>query len=145
MRISDWSSDGCSSDLPSRQRSGTTDGFPRIAVPPRLRNSGRIPSMDHGMTQQPITLIGGGLVGALLAQQLAQRGFAIEVFEKRPDPRLAGFLGGRSINLALAERGLQALRSAGLADAVLQRAVMMRGRMVTDRDGHRGPQRHGGD
>src|SRR3546814_7354005 len=82
MRISDWSSDGCSSDLPSRQRSGTTDGFPRIAVPPRLRNSGRIPSMDHGMTQQPITLIGGGLVGALLAQQLAQRGFAIEVFER---------------------------------------------------------------
>src|SRR3546814_16021947 len=83
MRISDWSSDGCSSDLPSRQRSGTTDGFPRIAVPPRLRNSGRIPSMDHGMTQQPITLIGGGMVGALLAQKLAQRGFAIEVFEKR--------------------------------------------------------------
>ena len=71
------------------------------------------------MAQQPITLIGGGLVGALLAQQLAQRGFAVEVYEKRPDPRLTGFLGGRSINLALAERGLQALRTAGLADDVL--------------------------
>ncbi|KQZ72237.1 kynurenine 3-monooxygenase [Rhodanobacter sp. Root561] len=97
------------------------------------------------MAQQPITLIGGGLVGALLAQQLAQRGFAVEVFEKRPDPRLAGFLGGRSINLALAERGLQALRSAGLADDVLQRAVMMRGRMVHDRDGHSALQRYGVD
>jgi kynurenine 3-monooxygenase len=97
------------------------------------------------MAQQPITLIGGGLVGALLAQQLAQRGFAVEVYEKRADPRLAGFQGGRSINLALAERGLQALRSAGLADDVLQRAVMMRGRMVHDRDGKSSLQRYGVD
>ncbi len=97
------------------------------------------------MAQQTITLIGGGLVGALLAQQLARRGFKVEVFEKRPDPRQAGFLGGRSINLALAERGLQALRSAGLADDVLQRAVMMRGRMVHARDGSSGLQRYGVD
>jgi kynurenine 3-monooxygenase len=97
------------------------------------------------MAKQPITLIGGGLVGALLAQQLAQCGFAVEVYEKRADPRLAGFQGGRSINLALAERGLQALRSAGLADDVLQRAVMMRGRMVHDRDGNSGLQRYGVD
>jgi kynurenine 3-monooxygenase len=97
------------------------------------------------MAQQPITLIGGGLVGALLAQQLAQHGFAVEVYEKRPDPRLAGFLGGRSINLALAERGLQALRTAGLAEDVLQRAVMMRGRMVHTRDGDSGLQRYGVD
>ncbi|MGB3460991.1 MAG: NAD(P)/FAD-dependent oxidoreductase [Rhodanobacter lindaniclasticus] len=97
------------------------------------------------MAQQPISLIGGGLVGALLAQQLAGRGFAVDVYEKRPDPRLAGFTGGRSINLALAERGLQALRTAGLADDVLQRAVMMRGRMVHDRDGHSALQRYGVD
>ncbi|GAB2550858.1 FAD-dependent oxidoreductase [Rhodanobacter koreensis] len=97
------------------------------------------------MAQQPITLIGGGLVGALLAQQLAQHGFSVEVYEKRPDPRLAGFLGGRSINLALAERGLQALRTAGLADDVLRRAVMMRGRMVHTRDGDSGLQRYGID
>lgn len=97
------------------------------------------------MTQQPITLIGGGLVGALLAQQLARRGFPVDVYEKRADPRRAGFAGGRSINLALAERGLQALRSAGLADDVLQRAVMMRGRMVHTRDGRSGLQRYGVD
>ena len=98
------------------------------------------------MTQAPrITLIGGGLVGALQARQLARRGFAVEVFEKRPDPRSAGFLGGRSINLALAERGLQALRTAGLADAVLERAVMMRGRMVHAHGGASDLQRYGVD
>jgi len=98
------------------------------------------------MRRRPsITLIGGGLVGALLARQLAQRGFAVEVFEKRPDPRCAGFLGGRSINLALAERGLQALRTAGLADEVLRHAVMMRGRMVHAPDGTSGLQRYGVD
>ncbi|WP_243039942.1 FAD-dependent oxidoreductase [Dyella sedimenti] len=93
----------------------------------------------------PITLIGGGLVGALLAQQLAGRGFQVDVFEKRPDPRVAGFAGGRSINLALAERGLHALRQAGLAEDVLQRAVMMRGRMVHARDGRSGLLRYGVD
>ena len=97
------------------------------------------------MAQASITLIGGGLVGALLAQQLARRGFTVDVFEKRPDPRKAGFVGGRSINLALAERGLQALRTAGLADRVMQRAVMMRGRMVHTRDGRSGLQRYGVD
>lgn len=97
------------------------------------------------MTRQSITLIGGGLVGALLAQLLAKHGFAVEVFEKRPDPRVAGFVGGRSINLALAERGLQALRTAGLADDVLQRAVMMRGRMVHPLNGTPGLQRYGVD
>ena len=97
------------------------------------------------MAKQPITLIGGGLVGALLAQQLAQRGFAVEVYEKYPDPRLIGFSGGRSINLALAERGLQALRTAGLADDVLRHAVMMRGRMVHGRDGSTSLQRYGVD
>ncbi len=97
------------------------------------------------MAKQPITLIGGGLVGALLAQQLAQRGFAVEVYEKYPDPRFIGFSGGRSINLALAERGLQALRTAGLADDVLRHAVMMRGRMVHARDGSTSLQRYGVD
>ncbi|WP_233843093.1 NAD(P)/FAD-dependent oxidoreductase [Dyella sp. 2HG41-7] len=97
------------------------------------------------MARQTITLIGGGLVGALLAQLLAKRGFAVDVFEKRPDPRRSGFVGGRSINLALAERGLQALRTAGLENDVMERAVMMRGRMVHPREGSSGLQRYGVD
>src|SRR5690242_9974124 len=100
------------------------------------------------MTSNPngsaITLIGAGLVGSLLATLLAQRGFRVEVFERRPDPRMHGFLGGRSINLALAERGLHALQQAGLAEPVLAQAVMMRGRMVHT-DGAVNLQRYGRD
>ena len=92
-----------------------------------------------------ITLIGAGLVGSLLATLLAQRGFRVDVFERRPDPRKAGFLGGRSINLALAERGWHGLRVAGLQQRLLPLAVMMRGRMVHHLDGHTELLRYGRD
>ena len=92
-----------------------------------------------------VTIVGAGLVGALLATLLAQRGFAVQVFERRHDPRRAGFLGGRSINLALAERGWHGLRVAGLQARMQPLAVMMRGRMVHDRDGATNLQRYGRD
>jgi kynurenine 3-monooxygenase len=92
-----------------------------------------------------ITLIGAGLVGALLATLLAQRGFSVDVFERRPDPRKAGYAGGRSINLALAERGLHGLRLAGLTEEVMRLAVMMRGRMVHHRDSRTELLRYGRD
>ncbi|GAB3725986.1 NAD(P)/FAD-dependent oxidoreductase [Luteimonas pelagia] len=92
-----------------------------------------------------LTIVGAGLAGALLATLLARRGFSVDVFERRGDPRLAGYAGGRSINLALAERGLHALREAGAADAVLRQAVMMRGRMVHFADGRQQLQRYGRD
>ena len=97
------------------------------------------------MNRDKITLIGAGLVGALLATLLAQRGFSVEVFERRPDPRKAGFLGGRSINLALAERGWHGLRVAGLQHRMQPIAVMMRGRMVHHLDGHTELLRYGRD
>ncbi|MBN8726179.1 MAG: FAD-dependent monooxygenase [Xanthomonadales bacterium] len=92
-----------------------------------------------------VTLVGGGLVGALLATLLARRGFEVQVFERRSDPRRAGHVGGRSINLALAERGLHAVRDAGAEDEVMRLAVMMRGRMVHHRDGHAELLRYGRD
>ena len=82
------------------------------------------------MSKREYTLIGAGLAGSLLALLLARRGEKVRVFERRPDPRSVGYLGGRSINLALAERGLHGLRLAGLERAVMDQAVMMRGRMV---------------
>ena len=93
----------------------------------------------------PITIIGAGLVGALLGTLLAQRGFAVELFERRADPRRAGYSGGRSINLALAERGLHSLRLAGQSEAVMRHAVMMRGRMVHAPDGRCELLRYGRD
>ncbi len=92
-----------------------------------------------------LTIIGGGLAGALLALLLAQRGWSVDVFEKRGDPRLEGYAGGRSINLALAERGLHALRRAGADDAVMAQAVMMRGRFVHPLHGEAALQRYGRD
>ena len=92
-----------------------------------------------------ITLIGAGLAGAVLATLLVQRGWRVDVYEKRGDPRVQGYGGGRSINLALAERGRHALRLAGADDAVMKHAVMMRGRMVHFLDGRTDLQRYGRD
>ncbi len=92
-----------------------------------------------------ITIIGAGLAGALLGTLLAQRGWQVDVYEKRGDPRLRGYEGGRSINLALAERGRHGLRLAGALDAVMAQAVMMRGRMVHPLDGPVNLQRYGRD
>jgi kynurenine 3-monooxygenase len=92
-----------------------------------------------------LTIVGAGLAGALLATLLAQRGWRVEVFERRGDPRLHGYAGGRSINLALAERGLHALRAAEADGAVLAQAVMMRGRMVHPLHGQPHLQRYGRD
>ncbi|RZA13272.1 MAG: FAD-dependent monooxygenase, partial [Lysobacteraceae bacterium] len=86
-------------------------------------------------------MIGGGLAGALLATLLARQGWSVDVYERRGDPRVEGYAGGRSINLALAERGLHALRQAGADGAVLEQAVMMRGRFVHPLQGEPGLQR----
>jgi kynurenine 3-monooxygenase len=95
--------------------------------------------------ERRISIIGAGLAGSLLALLLARRGWAVDVYERRPDPRKASYAGGRSINLALAERGLHALRLAGLQDVVMAQAVMMRGRMVHALDGGTQLLRYGRD
>jgi kynurenine 3-monooxygenase len=92
-----------------------------------------------------IFIAGAGLAGALLAMLLARRGYDVVVFDRRADPRVVGYEGGRSINLALAERGMQALRHAGLEREVLAQSVMMRGRMVHDLDGTTHLHRYGRD
>jgi kynurenine 3-monooxygenase len=92
-----------------------------------------------------LTIIGAGLAGSLLAILLARQGWRITVYERRGDPRIADYESGRSINLALAERGRNALRQAGVEEAVMAKAVMMRGRMVHPRSGAPELQRYGRD
>jgi kynurenine 3-monooxygenase len=82
-----------------------------------------------------VNVIGAGLAGSLLALLLAKRGFAVTVYERRPDPRLASVKGGRSINLALAARGIRGLKLAGVLARVMEFAIPMRGRMVHEHDG----------
>jgi kynurenine 3-monooxygenase len=81
-------------------------------------------------TNQTITIIGAGLCGSLLGLRLAERGFKVSIFEKRSDPRLQLGSRGRSINLALSDRGLRALRLVGVAEAAQQIAIPMIGRAI---------------
>jgi kynurenine 3-monooxygenase len=85
-----------------------------------------------------VTIVGGGLAGALVACYLADMGWQVAVYERRPDPRSKGYVGGRSINLALSARGIKGLAGVGkgeLAAAVLKDAIPMRGRMMHSRAG----------
>jgi kynurenine 3-monooxygenase len=77
-----------------------------------------------------VVIIGAGLAGSLLAIYLARRGFAVDVFEARPDMRRASVEAGRSINLALSDRGIAALREVGMDEYMLSEAVPMHGRMI---------------
>jgi kynurenine 3-monooxygenase len=76
------------------------------------------------------TLIGSGLAGGLLAAYLGRRGYDVDLYERRADPRAGNFVGGRSINLALSTRGIHALQQLGIADEVMRHAIPMRGRMI---------------
>ena len=82
-----------------------------------------------------INIVGAGLAGALLALLLARRGLAVTLYERRPDPRQVRPERGRSINLALAARGLQALARATVLERVRPLLIPMRGRMVHERGG----------
>ncbi|GGK42848.1 kynurenine 3-monooxygenase [Pilimelia terevasa] len=82
------------------------------------------------MSRPRVAIVGAGLAGSLLAGYLARRGYPVTLYERRPDPRGGQSERGRSINLALSERGLDALRRVGLDGSVLAAALPMRGRMV---------------
>ena len=84
-----------------------------------------------------ITLVGAGLAGSLLAIFLARRGHRVTLLERRPDPRTTAgpTSAGRSINLALANRGITALEEVGVMDRVRPALIPMVGRMLHDEEG----------
>lgn len=82
------------------------------------------------MPENRVILIGAGLAGSLLAIYLARRGMTVTVFEARPDMRLEKIVAGRSINLALSDRGIASLRDVGMDEYMLAEAVPMYGRMI---------------
>jgi len=84
---------------------------------------------------QAVTLVGAGMAGSLLALLLAKRGFRVALYDRRPDPRFTHAERGRSINLALAARGINALASAGVMDEVRPLLIEMRGRSIHELSG----------
>jgi len=87
------------------------------------------------VAEQRVAVVGAGLVGSLLACYLGRRGYTVDVYERRSDPRSTTAERGRSINLALSERGLDALRRLDLVDTVMAPALPMHGRMIHGLDG----------
>lgn len=86
--------------------------------------------------KENILIIGSGLCGSLLALRLAQRGYKVEVYESRPDLRTTDISAGKSINLALSDRGFKALRLAGVEDKAREICIPMKGRLVHDTEGN---------
>lgn len=82
------------------------------------------------MPDQRVIIVGAGLAGSLLSIFLARRGFTVTVFESRRDMRRSSVEAGRSINLALSDRGIAALREVGMDEYMLAEAVPMYGRMI---------------
>lgn len=82
-----------------------------------------------------ISIVGAGLVGSLLSIYLARRGYKVSVYERRFDMRKNFLGGGRSINLALSNRGIRALEEVGLAAEMKKHSVPMKGRLMHDKEG----------
>jgi kynurenine 3-monooxygenase len=92
---------------------------------------------------RPVVLAGAGLAGSLLAIFLARKGKKVQVFERRPDMRKETISAGRSINLALSERGIRALKAVGMLDPIMEIAIPMKGRMMHDKAGNLAFQAYG--
>ena len=88
------------------------------------------------MSKNKIAVVGAGLCGTMLAVRLAQRGYEVDLYEKRPDLRKVDQDAGRSINLALSDRGLQALDMIDMRKRIKDNLIPMKGRMIHDLKGN---------
>ncbi len=83
---------------------------------------------------QNIVILGAGLVGSLLSILLAKRGYSVSIYERRPDMRKHSISSGKSINLALSNRGWWPLKRAGIIKTIEKMIVPMKGRMIHDEE-----------
>lgn len=95
------------------------------------------------MQKKEITITGAGLVGSLLAIYLCKRGYQVTIYERRPDMRKQDLIAGRSINLALSDRGIKALEEVGLMDEIRKICIPMHGRFMHNADGSTAYQPYG--
>jgi len=93
--------------------------------------------------KKEITIIGAGLVGSLLSIYLSKRGYKVCIYERRPDMRKEKIMAGRSINLALSDRGIKALEEVGIMDEIRKIAIPMHGRQMHNADGSSAYQAYG--
>ena len=89
------------------------------------------------------TIVGAGLVGSLWAVYLEKAGYQVKIFELRPDIRQADISAGKSINLALSDRGWKALKTVGVDTEVKDMAIPMYGRIMHDTEGNLSEQAYG--
>lgn len=88
-------------------------------------------------------IVGAGLVGSLLSIYLLKRGYKVKIFERRPDMRKEKISAGRSINLALSDRGIKALEEVGIMEEIKKIAIPMHGRYLHNADGSTAYQPYG--
>jgi len=93
--------------------------------------------------KKDIVIVGAGLVGSLLSVYLSKRGYSVRIFERRGDMRTTKTEAGRSINLALSDRGLLALDKVGLATIIKKISIPMHGRFIHNPDGSTAYQPYG--
>jgi kynurenine 3-monooxygenase len=88
------------------------------------------------MTKKNICIVGAGLVGSLQAIYFRRKGFNVSIYERRPDMRKQTLSAGRSINLALSDRGFKALEGLGIAGSIREIGIPMHGRVMHDIEGN---------
>jgi len=95
------------------------------------------------MEKKNTVIIGAGLVGSLLSIYLSKRGYKVTIYERRADMRKTDMVAGRSINLALSDRGIKALEEVGLMEEIRKICIPMHGRFMHNADGSTAYQAYG--
>ena len=91
------------------------------------------------------TVAGGGPVGSLLTILLARHGYDVRLYESRPDSRKTNIYQGKSINIALSDRGWHSLERIGIDPATRNEAIPMYRRTIHAKDGKLTHQQYGQD